>query len=323
MKAIRVLKQGGPEVLTLSEIDKPSPSKTQVVVKVQACGVNPVDTYLRSGTNNYKITTPWTPGHDAAGVIDTIGDDVTNVKVGDRVWTQKTQTGSYAQYTLCEATDVNPLPENVSFEQGAAVNVPYATAYFALKIRGRAKPGETVLIHGASGGVGVAATQFAKGLGMTIIGTAGTKEGLELIKKNGCHFAFNHREEGYLDAISAATGGKGVDIVLEMLANVNLQKDLELLALRGRVAIIGNRGSIEINPRNLMGRLGDILGVALAHATPEDRKEINAAIYAGLSNGTLSPMIWQSMALADASKAHEQVINPPKGAQGKLILTPW
>jgi NADPH2:quinone reductase len=212
------------------------------------------------------------------------------------------------------------LPERVSFAQGAGVNVPYATAYRALYNRAHGQPGETVLVHGASGGVGIAAVQMARAGGLTVIGTAGTEKGRKLALEQGAHHVVDHRKEGYAEEIMELTKGRGVDVILEMLANVNLAKDLTLLALRGRVVVIGNRGSIEINPRATMQRDLSILGLTLMNATKEELVGIHAALVAGLESGTLNPVVGREMPLAEAALAHRAVMEP--GAYGKIILIP-
>jgi NADPH2:quinone reductase len=180
VKAIRVHEFGGPEVLRLEEVPDPRPGPGQVVVRIRAAGVNPVETYVRNGMNPAQPR-PYTPGADAAGTVEAVGEGVTRVEVGDRVYTagtaKGTTYGSYAELTLCDEDQVHPLPENVSFEQGAAVNIPYATAYRALFQRAKAVSNETVLVHGASGGVGTAAVQLAAAHGLRVIGTAGTERG--------------------------------------------------------------------------------------------------------------------------------------------------
>jgi NADPH2:quinone reductase len=319
MKAIRVHVTGGPEVLKLEDVPDPSPGPGQVLVKVHAVGVNPVETYIRSGKYGWKDF-PYTPGADAAGVVEAAGTGVTKVKPGDRVYTAGSATGTYAQKTVAPEARVFPLPANVSFSQGAALGVPYATAHRAIFHRGRAQPGETVLIHGASGGVGTAATQLARAFGLTVIGTGGTDEGRRLVREQGAHHVLDHKAPDYLDQLMKLTGGKGVDLILEMLANVNLDKDLSVLAKNGRVVVVGNRGRIEIDPRQTMARDADIRGMTLMNATDEDLRGIHAHLIAGLENGTLRPIIGKEMPLADAAGAHERVLEP--GAYGKIVLVP-
>ena len=320
MKAIRVSAYGGPEVMKLEDVPTPKPEANQVLVRNHAAGVNPVDTYLRSNADNRGPKLPYTPGSDSAGVVEAVGAGVTSVKAGDRVYVGGTVSGAYAETSLCNETQVHPLAANVSFAQGAAMNVPYATAYHALFQRGHGDAGETVLVHGASGGVGIGAVQLARARGMTVIGTAGTDRGRRIVLEQGAHHVLDHTAPGYLDELLRLTGGKGVDVVLEMLANVNLQKDLGIVAMHGRIVVIGNRGTIEINPRSAMNKNAVIIGVALFHASPAQLAAIHAALVEGLRNGTLRPVIAQEIPLAQAPRAHEAVM--ANGHHGKIVLVP-
>src|ERR1700758_4383194 len=295
MKAIRVHEFGSPEVLKLEEVPTPKPSAGEVLGRIHAAGVNPYDTYMRAGTYAVKPKLPYTPGSDGAGVVETVGDGVTKVKRNDRVYTARTLTGAYAQYTLALEDQLHPLPAKVDFKQGAGVWVPYGTAYHALYHSAKAHASETVLVHGASGGVGSAAVQMARAMGLAVFGTAGTSRGIELVKREGAHQAFEHGKVGYADEIMKATGGRGVDIILEMLANVNLATDLKLLAVNGRVIIIGNRGEITINPRDLMARRASARGFSLWAITPAEEADIHAGLIAGLENGTLRPVVGREL----------------------------
>jgi len=320
MKAIVVHEFGGPEVLKLEEIPTPKPAAGQVVVRIHAAGVNPYDTYMRAGTYAIKPALPYTPGSDGAGVLEAIGDDVKKAKPGDRVYTAKTVTGAYAEYALALEEQIHRLPEKISFSQGAGVWVPYGTAYHALHHSAEAQAGETVLVHGASGGVGCAAVQMARAMGLTVLGTAGTQKGVDLVKREGAHQVFDHSEAGCQEEIMKATGGRGVNIILEMLANVNLSADLKLLATNGRVIIIGNRGEITINPRDLMLRRASARGFTLWAITPAEEAEIHAGLFAGLENGTLRPVVGKELPLAEATRAHKEILEP--GAAGKIVLVP-
>ena len=320
MKTIRVYEFGGPEVMKLEDVPDLTPGPGQVVVSVKAIGVNPVDNYIRSGAYAVKPPLPYTPGMDAAGTVQAVGEGVESVAVGERVYVGGTLRGAYAEQALCDAAQVHRLPERVRFAQGAGVNVPYATAYRAFCNRAHGQPGETVLVHGASGGVGIAAVQMARAGGLTVIGTAGTEKGRNLVLEQGAHHVVDHIKEGYLEEIMKLTKGRGVDVILEMLANVNLARDLTLLALRGRVVVIGNRGSIEINPRAAMQRDLSILGLTLLNATKEELTGIHAALVAGLESGTLNPVVGREMPLAEAPLAHRAVMEP--GAYGKIVLIP-
>lgn len=320
MKAIRVSEYGGPSVLKLLEVPAPAPGPGEVVVRNHAVGVNPVDTYLRANIDNRGPKLPYTPGSDAAGVVQTVGSGVTGVKVGDRVYVGGTSSGAYAELSLCLGGQIHPLPAGISFAQGAAMNVPYATAYHALFHRAHGDAGETVLVHGASGGVGIAAVQLARARGLTVIGTAGTERGRRLVLEQGAHHVLDHTAPGHLQGLADLTGGRGPDIVLEMLANVNLQKDLEVIAMRGRIVVIGNRGMVEINARLAMNRDAAVLGMALYHATPSQVVGIHAALGEGLRNGTLRPVIAQELPLGEAPRAHEAVMEA--GHHGKIVLVP-
>ncbi len=320
MRAIRVHEVGAPQVMRLEEVPDPKPAAGQVLVRVKAVGVNPVDTYFRSGIYAVKMPLPYTPGSDAAGTIEAVGPEVTVFKPGDRVYTSGTLSGAYAEIALCAVSQVHRLPEKAAFEQGAALGVPYATAYRALFHRGKAQPGESLLVHGASGGVGVAAVQLARAHGMIVVGTAGTGRGLKLVAENGAHHALDHRQTDYLAEAIRLTADQGFDLILEMLANVNLGKDLGLLAKFGRVVVIGSRGSVEINPRDTMGRDAAILGMTLFNVNEQELASIHAALIAGLENGTLRPVISQKLPLSEAPRAHEAVMEP--GSYGKIILIP-
>jgi NADPH2:quinone reductase len=318
MKAIRVHEFGGPEVLRLEEVPTPHPGPGQVLIRMRAIGVNPVETYIRAGTYAHKPALPYTPGNDGAGVVEQIGDSVTDFKSGDRVYTAGSLSGTYAEFALCKTEQVHRLPANVSFAQGAAMGTPYATAYRGLFQRADAKPGETVLVHGASGGVGTAAVQLARARGLRVFGTAGSDEGRKLAREQGAHDVFDHRAPDQFEQIMKATSGRGVDVIVELLANVNLGKDLTILAKGGRVAIIGSRGRVEINPRDAMQRDVDLRGMAMPNTSPAELASIHAALVAGLENGTLRPVIGKEFPLAEAAQAHRAVMEP--GASGKIVL---
>jgi NADPH:quinone reductase len=320
MKAIRVHQFGGPEVLQLEEVPTPQPGPGQVLIKVHAIGVNPYDTYMRGGGYAIKPQLPYTPGSDAAGVVEAAGPGVTRVKPGDRVYTARTVTGAYAEHTITLEAQAQRLPPNITFEQGAAVWVPYGTAYHAIYQEAKVRASETVLVHGASGGVGTASLQFLRAIGAIAFGTAGSERGLELIKREGAQQAFNHSKSGYTEEIMKATDGRGVDVILEMLANVNLGHDLKLLAQYGRVIIIGNRGDVTINARDLMARRSSARGFTLWAVTESETAEIHAALYAGMENNTLRPVIAKKIPLSEAARAHQEVLAP--GASGKIILIP-
>jgi NADPH2:quinone reductase len=319
MKAIVVREFGGPDVMKIEDVPQPAAGAGQILIRVRAIGVNPVDTYIRAGTYARKPELPYTPHADIAGVVETTGGGVTTVKAGDRVYAYMTNAGG-AELALADEWQVQRLPDHISFQQGAAIGVPYATAWRALFLKARARPGETVFVHGASGGVGVAAVQLARAHGMQVIATAGTDEGMRLVREQGAHHVLNHRSGDYLQQVPALTGGRGADVILEMLANVNLDRDLDVVARprHGRISIIGNRGRVEIDPRKMMGKDASMIGMTLFNTTREEFREIHAGIVAGLENGTLKPVIGRELTLDQAPQAHAAVMEP--GAFGKIVL---
>jgi NADPH2:quinone reductase len=319
VKAVVVRAFGGPEVLRVEEVPAPVPGAGAVLVAVKAVGVNPVDAYIRAGIYPRKPDLPYTPGTDAAGVVEAVGAGVTAFKPGDRVYVYA-PAGAYAEKTVVDASRAFPLPASLSFEQGAALGVPYGTAHRALFHRGGARKGETVLIHGASGGVGVAAVQIALAAGLTVIGTGGGPDGAAFVKSLGAHHALDHRASGYQDEIWKLTAGRGVDVVVEMLANVNLPADLALAAPRGRIVVVGSRGPVQIDPRAAMMKDASVLGMSLWNMTDAERAEVHADLGRGLANGSLKPVIGKSFDLARAPQAHEAVLSA--GARGKIVLIP-
>ena len=325
MKAIRVHEYGGPAVMKLDEVPDPAPGPGDVVVRVRAAGVNPVDAYIHTGTYPRKPPLPYTPGQDGAGDILSVGADVKDFKAGDRVYicgvgNTVAGAGTYAELALCSPSQLHPLPARVSYGQGAALGVPYCTAYRALFQRADAKPGETVLVHGATGGVGIATVELAHARGLRVIGSGGTDAGLKAASEHGADVVVNHRTEGYTDAIMHASGGTGVNLIVEMAAHLNLDRDLGLLARHGRIVVVGNRGKTEIDARQAMGRDAAILGMTLFNVTEVEFVEIHAALITGLANGTLNPVVGRELALADAARAHQAVMEP--GALGKIVLVP-
>lgn len=319
MKAIVVSEFGAPEVMKLTPYELADPGKGEVLVSVKAVGVNPVETYIRAGTYPRLPELPYTPGGNVAGTIEACGSGVENWKVGDRVYSATTLSGAYAEKALCSSDEVFSLPLSLTFAQGTALGVPAATAWRGLFIRGEAKKGESVLIHGASGSVGQSAIQLARGAGLEVYGTAGSEEGCALIENLGAK-AFNHNSAGYDLKLLEVAGGQGFDLILEMLANKNLEMDLGLLAPGGRVIIIGSRGRIEIDPRATMGKETDIRGLALFNATREEVVETHKGLAEAMANGILSPAISQELSLEQAPAAHEQVMKDGNG--GKIVLIP-
>lgn len=321
MKSIRVHQFGGPEVLRIEDVELPKPGPKEVLIRVRAAGVNPYDAYMRSGAYGARDPAlPYTPGSDAAGTVEAVGPGTDHLEVGDRIYTTGTLTGAYAEFALCKTEQVHKLPKQVTYSQGAGIYVPYATAYRSLFQLAHAKPGETVLIHGASGGVGIAAIQWARAAGLNVLGTAGTEKGLRLIEDQGAGHRFNHGSPNYQQEILESTRGRGVDVILEMLANKNLGQDLKMLAHRGRVVVVGSRGDVQITPRDIMAREASVMGVLLWSVPVDEASEFHFAMQAGLRDGVLKPFVGCEVPLERAPEAHRRVMEV--GALGKIVLIP-
>jgi len=323
MYGIKVTEFGSENVLTHTVLSTPEPGDGQVRVRMRAVGVNPADAYIRSGT--YAFFTPelpYTPGFDGAGVVDEAGPGVDTVQPGDRVFVAalgaRGCSGTYAEMTIVDAAAVHPLPAALSFSQGAAVGIPCVTAWRALFQKAGLRPGETVLIHGASGGVGIHATQLAHDAGAVVIGTAGSSAGADLVRAAGAQYVLDHSSPGYLAKLTDLTRGRGVSVIIEMLADVNLEHDLEVLSNRGRVVIVGSRGTLNFTPRLAMLKEATILGTALWHSTEDETAEALAAVARGLEDGVLQPVVGDELPLRDAAAAHRKVFEP--GTRGKLVL---
>ena len=317
MEAIRIHEFGAPEVMRLEASADLQPGPEEVLVRVDAAGVNPHDAYVRAGLVA-DCALPLTPGQDGAGIVATVGRSVTGCALGERVYVGGSLSGTYATQALCRADQVHALPERLSFAEGAAIHVPYATAHRALFQRAAARAGETVLVHGASGSVGLAAVQLARAAGLHVLGTGGSPAGRALVARQGAHEVLDHHAADVAARVRAARAGRGPDIILEMLADANLERDLELLAPHGRVVVIGSRGRIEIDPlQTMLGELS-ILGVGLLNATPDELRETHAALRDGLSSGALRPVVREVLPLAEAARAHRLVLAP--GALGKIVL---
>lgn len=320
-KAIVVTGFGDPSVLQLKSVPIPSPVVGEVLIKVKAVGVNPVETYIRSGKYARLPSLPYTPGADCAGIVEQVGEGVTHLRPGDPVYTLGAN-GAYSEYTTAKSSLTFKLPFSPespqAFGKGACLGVPYFTAYRALHCRGHAKSNETLLVRGATGGVGIACIQMGIAHGMNVFGTAGSPEGKDLLKKFGAHCVLSHdcKEE-----VLSLTEGKGVNIIVEMLANENLATDLQMLSNNGRVMVVGNRGTVEINPRDTMARESDIRGVMLYAGSEQEFQDAANYIDQGCKSGSLQPTIGKTFPLEHATAAHELVMATTKPG-GKIVLIP-
>lgn len=319
MKAIIVREFGNPEVLQIEEVDDPTPGPNDVVVRVRAAGVNPVETYRRAGTYGALPELPYTPGSDAAGEIVRVGSRVKAWREGDRVYTDHRARGAYAELIRCHEEMVHALPEGVSFAAGAALGVPYATAFRALFHRGGGRTRERVLVHGATGGVGLAAVQLARSMDMQVVATGGSEQGRTLAREQGAHQVLDHSAPDHAERLEEVAGEAGFDVILEMLANENLPLDLKVVGKRGRIVVIGSRGPVEIDPRGTMANDADIRGMLLFNTPDSALAAIHAGLRGGLARGDLKPVIAAEFPLVEAAAAHAHVMEAPH--TGKVVLS--
>lgn len=319
MNALRIHEFGQPPHWGIDELPDPQPGPGQTRVRIEAAGVNPVDIYVAAGTYAIRPDLPYTPGMDAAGVVEAVGDGVTSLEPGERIFIAATTAGklqgAYASHCLCEERWVRPLSSRLTFGQGAALNVPYVTAFRALFDVAKVRRGERVLIHGATGGVGLATLEIARAHGFFTIATGGSEEGRALLRRRGADVVLNHHADDYLGSVEEPP-----DVIVEMLANVNLQPDIEAIAPKGRIVVIGNRGETTINPRGLMGKQASIS--ALTYWSGGDRAIARAlgAIVQGIEAGEINPVVQQEYGMEDIESAWKQVMDAPSG--GKVILLP-
>lgn len=323
MRAVQIHEFGGPEVLKIVCIDEPSPNKDEVKVKLYSVGLNPSESYTIRGNYAFNVPDlPYVPGHDGAGVIEEVGPGVENVKVGDRVYLSgfnaKLNTGTYAEKVVIDARNVYHLPDNVSFSEGAALGIPAFTAYRALIQKAKVRAGETVLIHGASGAVGSLAVQIAKSVGAIVIGTSSTEIGISNILALGADYAISHVTEENKDKIMELTDQKGPNIIIEFLADVNLETDSKIIADYGRIVIVGSRGTVEFTPRNLMTNDATITGMAVTHPESQDMIEMHHGVTALVQSGFLKPVVGRTFPLEEVKEAHEHLMG--SSGDGRTVL---
>ena len=305
--------------MEIHELEFPKPETNQILVKIYYAGVNPVDTYHRSGTNGYTPQTPFTPGLDGAGEVVDSGENVSRFTKGDRVYFSPLRIiGTYGEYCLVNEDEIRPLPDQLSYEEGAGLYVPYFTAYTAMFLRGKAQKGETILIHGASGAVGQACMQIAKANDMKIIATAGSEQGLKLLKDLDADIIVNHREEKHLQLAKELNNNDEIPLIIEFLADKNLQNDMEICKMNGRIIIVGNHGETTINARMTMKKNLDIRGLSLFNASQKDIETIHKALTEGAEEGWLKPRCNQIFDLKHVAEAHKLVTKGP--SLGRILI---
>ncbi len=321
MRAIQIEKTGGPEVLELKELPLPKPASGQVLVKIEACGVNFIDTYLREG--RYPATLPFIPGQEAAGVVVEVGEGVSGFKAGDRVAWNGTR-GTYAEYACAPASDLLHVPEGMSTEHAAAVLLQGLTAHYLAYSTYAIQHGDTVLVHAGAGGVGLLLTQMAKMLGATVIATVSTEEKAELSRGAGADKVVLYTQESFADAVKAFTGGAGLPVVYDSVGKTTFEESLKCLRPRGLMALYGaSSGAVPaMDPIRLMA--GSLF---LTRPTLKDYVQTRAElerraedVFGWVASGALSVRIGARYALEDAEQAHRDLSG--RKTTGKVLLIP-
>lgn len=322
MKAIRIHQTGDPSVLQHEEIPVPTPGAGQVRVKVAATGVNFIDTYHRRGW--YPIPTPFTPGVEAAGVVDAIGPDVTTVKVGDRVAYGLT-IGSYAEYSIVSAGVVVPLPADVSFENGAAAMIQGMTAHYLACSTYPLQSSDTCLIHAAAGGTGALLVQIAKIRGARVIGTVSSAEKEAIARESGADEVIRYTEKDFEQEVKRLTDGKGVNVVYDSVGLTTFDKSLNCLRPRGYMVLFGQASGIvpPVDPQTLNQKGSLFLTRPVLGAYTLTREELlgrAADVFGWIGDGRLKIRLDQSFPLAQAQAAHEYLEG--RQTKGKVLLIP-
>ncbi len=324
MKAIQLEKFGGPEVLEIVEIDRPVPTGREVLIEIKAIGVNYADTARREGQYVVKTPLPFIPGAEIAGVVTAVGEKVESVKPGMRVVTL-IESGGYSEFALADERSLIPIPEQLDFQNAAALPLQGLSAYHVLKTMGRLEKGETVLVHAAAGGVGTLSVQLAKLFGAgKIIATASSPEKLELARKMGADVLINYSESNWVEQVLEATGGKGVDVALEMVGGEVFNNTLKCLATFGRLVVFGAASGEQsrMYPSSLMARNQSVIGFFLPQIMrkPELLQSSLVELLTYLGEGKLKLTIGGVFPLEEAANVH--VLLQSRKTTGKLILEP-
>lgn len=324
MKLIKFEQYGGPEVLQLVEEEKPQPKDNEVIIEVKAAGVNYADTARREGQYVVPTALPYVPGSEVAGVIAEVGAGVKNFKEGMRV-VALIESHGYAEYVAVDERVLTPVPDGVSFEQAVALPLQGLSAYHVLKTMGRLEAGETVLIHAAAGGVGAIAVQLAKIFGAgKIIATASTAEKLAHAESLGATHLVNYTEDGWVEKVKDITGGKGVDVALEMVGGEVFNQTVKCLAPFGRLVIFGAASGQQatFHPGQLMRRNQSVIGFFLPQIMrkPELFQSSFKELLGYMESGQLQLTIGGTYPLAEAAEVHRLLQS--RKTIGKLVLTP-
>lgn len=323
MRAVRYHEHGDEEVLTLETVDRPEPTPDQVLVRIEAASVNPIDTYIRAGNVSPPDGLPHIGGSDLAGVVEAVGEEVTRFTAGDRVFATGLglfTPGTYAEYTVAPEGQLVPLPESVSFRDGAAASMAFGTAWRALVNRGELELGDVALVHGASGGVGHAAVQVAKDAGATVLGTAREGKPADLARSKGADAVVDYRSDTLADDLAAAAGGREIDVVFEPQADRHLEANLERLSRGGRIVVIGETDSITLDAGLSMEAKkadADFRFMSLMASTA-DQAPILERVGERLADGRYTVEIAAEFGLDELPAAHRELL--ASGTLGKIII---
>ena len=322
MKAVLCKAHGGPETLVVEEVADPTPGPGQIVVDVAACGVNFPDTLIIQGKYQFQPELPFSPGGEVAGTVSAVGEGVTNVKVGDNILTG-TGWGGFAEKVVANAASATPVPDGVDLVTAAGFMMTYGTSHHALRDRADLKAGETCLVLGASGGVGLAAVDIAKALGAKVIAAASTDEKLALCKEYGADELINYETEDLKARIKELTGGQGVDVCYDPVGDRFAEPAVRSMGWKGRYLVVGfAAGDIPKIPLNLALLKGcDILGVFWGRYTgtePEANQKAVAELMDWLVKGKIKPHISKTYSLEEAPQALIDMGN--RKVKGKICL---
>lgn len=325
MRAVRYHEHGDESVLTLETVDRPSPDADQVLVRVEAASVNPIDTYVREGNVSPPSGLPHVGGSDLAGVVEAVGEAVTEFEPGDRVFATGLglfSPGTYAEYTVAPATQLASLPDGVSFRDAAAAAMAFATSWRALLTRGELELGDVALVHGASGGVGHAAVQVANAAGATVIGTARDGAPADLARSLGADAVVDYRSDDLPTALESAADGRTVDVVFEPQADAHLEANLDRLTRGGRIVVIGENAPITLDAGLSMAAKqadADFRFMSLM-ASPDDQAPILRRVGERLADGSFVVETDSVYGLDELPEAHSDLMSP--GTVGKIVVDP-
>ncbi|SMB92035.1 NADPH2:quinone reductase [Deinococcus hopiensis KR-140] len=323
MRGILVERLGPPEVMQLRDLPVPQPGPGEVRLKVEAVGINFADVLAVAGEYLTRTRVPYTPGMEFAGVVDMLGEGVTGVQVGQRVAALGGR-GSLAQYAVCPAAGLVPVPENLNAAQAAAFPVSYFTAYHGLKTLGRGVAGEWVLVQAAAGALGTASIQLAKALGMHVVAMASTEEKLEIARGLGADVTLLQDDPDRVQKVRDAAGGKGVPLLLEVVGGKRFQESLDMAAPLGRIIVIGNasREQANLRPFELMKRNLTVTGLWLTPLMTdrEATREAAEVLTRLVASGQVTPQVGPTYALADSPRAFQDILD--RKTTGKVIIEP-